>query len=119
MFITNVDILKCFVLKRAVPTKLVQPHFCQRFVSKRQNLNRNLLDPFEQPGVEHDGIFTQGTRQEKPESGLLSQLHFKLPTKLKLVNMTSRLAAWPLSTGFKMVAHNAKFWPSLETNFPG
>ena len=79
----------------------------------------SLPDQFEQPGAEHDGIFTQGTRQEKPESVLLSQLHFKLPTKLKLVSMMLRLAAWLLSTCFKMADTDAEFWASLETNFSG
>ena len=72
---------------------------------------------FEQPGVEHDGIFTHETRQEKPESVLLSHLHFKLPTKFKFGGMTSRLAAWPLSTCFKIADAASEFWATLETKF--
>ena len=79
----------------------------------------SLPDQFEQLGAEQDGIFTQATRQGKPESVLLSQPHFKLSTKIKLVSMTSRLAAWPLSTCFKMAAADAAFWASLGTNFLG
>ena len=70
-------------------------------------------------GTEHDGIFTQGTRLEKLESILLSQLHFKLPSKFKLVSMMSRLAAWTLSTCFKMAAADAEFWACLESYFSG
>ena len=77
----------------------------------------SLADQFEQLGAEYDSIFMQGTRQEKPESVLMSQLHFKLPAKFKLVSMTSRLAAWQLSTCFKMAAPDAEFWASLDTNF--
>ena len=63
--------------------------------SKLKRFSGSLSDRFEQPGTEHDGIFTQETRQNRPESVLLSQLHFKLPAKFKLDGMTSRLAAWP------------------------
>ena len=105
-FITNVDILKCFVIKC---------DFSQCF-ALTANFG-SLPDRFEQSTAEHDGIFTHGTSQEKPESVLLSQLHFKLSAKFKLVSMTSRLAAWPLTTCLKMTAGNAKFWASLETNF--
>ena len=114
MFITNVDILKCFVIKRAVPAELVQPSFCQPFVSKRQILDLYLID------LNNQGQnTTPETRQEKPERVLLSQLHFKLSAKFKLVSMTSRLAAWPLNICFQMVATDAEFWASLETNFSG
>ena len=34
VFITNVDILKYFCHKMCIPTKLVQPLFCQRFVAR-------------------------------------------------------------------------------------
>ena len=74
---------------------------------------------YEQLEAEHDSIFTHETRQEKPESVFLSQLHFKLPAKFKLVGMTSGLLAWPLSTCFKIAAADAEFWASLETNFSG
>ena len=50
----------------------------------------SLSDRFEQPRAEHDGILTYEMKQEKPESVLLSQLHFKLPAKFKLDGMTSR-----------------------------
>ena len=40
----NVDILKCFVIECAVQTTLVQPRFCQRFVSKLQILDLFLID---------------------------------------------------------------------------
>ena len=79
----------------------------------------SLPDQFEQLWAEQDGIFTQGTRQGKPESVLLSQLHFKLPAKIKLVSMMSRLAAWPLSTCFKLAAADAAFWASLGTTCLG
>ena len=38
VFITNVDILNCFVIKCAVLMKHMQSNFCQRFVSKWQIL---------------------------------------------------------------------------------
>ena len=41
----------------------------------------SLSDRFEQPGAKQDGILKEETRHEKPESVLLSQLHFKLPAK--------------------------------------
>jgi len=61
---------------------------------------------FEQGGAKHHGIFIhkKRNRQEKLESVLLSQLHFKLPAKFKYNDMTSRLAVWPLRTCFKMAA---------------
>ena len=45
--------------------------------------------------IKGGGIFTQETKKEKLESVLLSQLHFKLPAKFKLNEMTSRLATRP------------------------
>ena len=58
-------------------------------------------------------------RQEKLESVLLRQLHFKLPAKFKYNDMTSRLAAWSLRTSFKMATVDVRFWVSLETDFLG
>ena len=77
----------------------------------------SLSDRFEQLGGEHDGIFTQEARQEKPESVLLSQLHLEVSAKVGWNDIT--LAPWSLSTCFKLAAADAEFWASLETNFSG
>ena len=85
---------------------------------KRKRFPGSLSSRFEQQVAEHDGIFTHETRQEKPHlSILLIQLHFELPAKFKVGSMTPRLAAWSLSTCFKMAAADAEFWASLESNF--
>ena len=95
----------CFVIKRAVPTKLVHPLFCQRFVSKRQ-----ILDLYTRSNLNNHWQNTTAFPHQEPdkkslhESALLSQLHFKLPAKFKLVSVTSCLAGWPLSPCFKMAA---------------
>ena len=62
------------------------PAFCF-LVANYENLN-DFLDlypiyPFEQPGAEHNDIFSQETRQEKPEGVLLSQLHVKVVLRPK------------------------------------
>ena len=110
VFITNVDILKFFFVIKRTSQRSWSNHFLP--TENYENLKRfsgSLSERFEQPaGAEHDGIFTQETRQEKPEGVLLSQLHFKLPAKFKLGGMTSRLAAWPLNTCFKMAAAEAE-----------
>ena len=49
----------------------------------------------------------------------LLQKTLKASRQIQVVSMTSRLAAWPLSTCFKMAAADAEFWASLETNFSG
>ena len=124
MLITNVDILKLFVIKRA-SRRSWSNHFFAKFLFlygklwKLKRFSGSLSDRFEQPGAEHDGIFTQETRQEKPEGVLLSQLHFKLPAKFKLGGMTSRLAAWPLNTCFKMAAADAEILGFFGDYFSG
>ena len=50
------------------------------------------------------------SRQEQPESVLLSQMHFELPAKFKLDGMTSRLVAWPLSPTSKWWMSMSDFW---------
>ena len=94
-------------LDEAGPTTFL-PTFCFYRANYENLISGSLSDQFEQPGAQCDSIFTQETRQEKPEGVLLSQLNFKLPAKFKLNAMTSRLAAWALNTCFKMAVADAE-----------
>ena len=91
-------------LDEAAPTTFL-PTFCFH-PANYENLNFFLdLYPIDLNNQgQNTTAFSHETRQEKPEGRLLSQLHFKLPTKFKFGGMTSRLAPWPLNTCFKMAA---------------
>ena len=99
-------------LDEATPTTFL-PNFCF-YTANYENLNVFVdLYPID---LNNQGQNTTAFSHKKPDKKslkayiytLLSQLHFKLPAKFKLGGMTSRLAAWPLDTCFKMAAADAE-----------
>ena len=104
---------KVFCNKTCIPTKLVQPDFFANFLSltgKLWTLKRfsgSLCVRFEQPGVDHDGIFTHNyTRNQTRESQV--GRHDVTLSGLARPGCWAFVSKWRLSMP-----------DSLETNFLG
>ena len=100
---------QAFCHKTCISTKLLQPLFCQILFlyGKLWKLKNVFLDLYP-IDLNNQRQNTTAFSRKKPDKKSLSQLHFKLPAKFKWGGMTSRLAAWPLDTCFKMAAADAE-----------